>query len=66
MYICVCHAVTDHDIRAAADNGVTSIEELGDELKVGTCCGRCKDCANKVLQRTLMEDCTLNCCSNAA
>ncbi|MCG8029325.1 MAG: (2Fe-2S)-binding protein [Candidatus Thiodiazotropha taylori] len=66
MYICVCHAVTDHDIRTAADNGITSLEELGSELRVGTCCGRCKDCANQLLQRAQMEACDLTCRSNAA
>ncbi|MBT3045612.1 MAG: (2Fe-2S)-binding protein [gamma proteobacterium symbiont of Ctena orbiculata] len=57
MYVCVCHAITDSDIRSAAGKGVSSLEALGDELRLGTCCGRCKECANKVLQQSLMESC---------
>jgi bacterioferritin-associated ferredoxin len=55
MYVCLCHAVTDHDIRAAANNGVASMEALGSELKVGTCCGRCRDCAGKILRQSVAE-----------
>ncbi|WP_442871400.1 (2Fe-2S)-binding protein [Candidatus Thiodiazotropha sp. CDECU1] len=63
MYICVCHAITDNDIRNAAGNGISSLEALSDELKVGTCCGRCKECANKVLQQSLMESCSMGYCN---
>ncbi|MBT3011354.1 MAG: (2Fe-2S)-binding protein [Candidatus Thiodiazotropha sp. (ex Lucina aurantia)] len=62
MYVCVCHAITDTDIRNAAGNGISSLEALGDELKVGTCCGRCKECANRVLQQSLMEGCGMGYC----
>ena len=56
MYVCVCNAVTDHEIRAAADSGISSMEALGSELKVGTCCGRCSDCARKILHQSMAED----------
>jgi len=49
MYVCVCNAVTDRQIRKARDNGASSVEDLSRELKVATCCGRCKDCANRIL-----------------
>lgn len=50
MYVCLCHAVTDRDIRAAADNGVTSMRQLGKELGVGTQCGRCARTAREILR----------------
>ncbi|AFP29406.1 bacterioferritin-associated ferredoxin [Marinobacter sp. BSs20148] len=50
MYVCLCHGVTDRDIRAAADNGVTSMRQLGEELGVGTQCGRCAPTAREILR----------------
>jgi bacterioferritin-associated ferredoxin len=49
MYVCVCNAVTDHEIRGAAKLGIATIEDLSATLGVGTCCGRCRDCAKQVL-----------------
>lgn len=48
MYVCVCNSVTDHQIRAAADAGVDTFEELCSQLRVASCCGRCRDCAQRV------------------
>ncbi len=52
MFVCICHGVTDRDIRNAAADGVCSLDGLGEELKVGTCCGRCSDCASQILHET--------------
>ncbi|CAC9536443.1 hypothetical protein BHECKSOX_1529 [Bathymodiolus heckerae thiotrophic gill symbiont] len=52
MYICICNAVTDRDIQTAIDNGACSMNDLSKQLKVGTCCGRCKDCAKKMLNQS--------------
>ena len=41
MIICVCKAVSDRHIRAAVNDGASSMRELTRELKVGTCCGKC-------------------------
>ncbi|WP_078118310.1 (2Fe-2S)-binding protein [Thiosocius teredinicola] len=55
MYVCVCNKVTDGQIRQAAERGVCSMDELHDELKVASCCGRCHDCAKRVLQTAVTE-----------
>ena len=55
MYVCVCNAVTDRDIRRAADRGVTTLEQLSIQLKVATCCGRCESCARRVLDQALND-----------
>lgn len=55
MYVCVCNRVTDHQIRQAADRGVCSLDELCNELKVASCCGRCRDCAQRVLSDAVAE-----------
>lgn len=49
MYICICNAVTEKDIHKAIKNGACSMNDLSEQLKVGTCCGRCKDCAKEML-----------------
>ena len=52
MYICICNAVTDKDIKKAINNGACSMNDLSEQLKVGTCCGRCKSCAKKILNQS--------------
>jgi bacterioferritin-associated ferredoxin len=49
MYVCVCNAVTDHEIRAVVKLGVRTFDDLSTTLGVATCCGRCTGCARKVL-----------------
>jgi bacterioferritin-associated ferredoxin len=49
MIVCVCRRVSDHQIRRAAAEGAVSLECLQFELGVATQCGRCADCACRVL-----------------
>jgi bacterioferritin-associated ferredoxin len=48
MYVCVCHAVTDHEIRQCAELGARTFDELRDCLGVATCCGKCEHTAREV------------------
>jgi bacterioferritin-associated ferredoxin len=41
LYICLCHGVTDRDIRACIEDGASSMRELRQQLCVGTQCGKC-------------------------
>jgi bacterioferritin-associated ferredoxin len=49
MIVCVCHAVSDREIRASTELGIASFDQLQDALGVGTCCGQCVDCAREIL-----------------
>ena len=49
MYVCLCNAVTDRDIRSAVAGGCRSIRELQQELGVATQCGRCASHARELL-----------------
>ncbi|MGH8795826.1 MAG: (2Fe-2S)-binding protein [Caldimonas sp.] len=49
MIVCVCRRVSDQQIREAAAEGAHSLECLQFELGVATQCGRCADCATRVL-----------------
>jgi bacterioferritin-associated ferredoxin len=50
MIVCVCRRVSDHDIRRASGEGAVSLECLQFDLGVATQCGRCADCATRVLR----------------
>ena len=49
MYVCVCNAITDKQIRAAAEDGATDLWALQAELGVATNCGSCKEAASEIL-----------------
>jgi bacterioferritin-associated ferredoxin len=49
MYVCICNAVTDRDIRRAAANGADNLYALRDRLGVASCCGSCAAHAVEIL-----------------
>jgi bacterioferritin-associated ferredoxin len=49
MYVCVCNAITDKQIRAAAESGTTDVLGLQAKLGVATGCGSCMDVAAEIL-----------------
>jgi bacterioferritin-associated ferredoxin len=55
MYVCVCNAVSDRQIREAVDHGARSLFEVQCQLPVGACCGRCEDVASKVVSEQLQN-----------
>lgn len=55
MYVCICNAVTDGEIREAVHGGANTLDALGEQLGVGTCCGRCASCARKVIHEAWSE-----------
>lgn len=52
MYICMCNGVTEHDVRACAEQGACSLRDLELCLGVGAGCGRCRLAANEVLKNS--------------
>ena len=55
MYICICNAITEREVKACVARGVSSLEELAASLGVGAGCGRCRDCAAEILQETRLD-----------
>ncbi len=52
MYVCICHAITEKQIRHAARNGVRDLWQLQRELGVASSCGSCKEYAVTILRET--------------
>ncbi len=50
MYICICKAITDKQIRRAAANGVDNLYELRQTLGVVSVCGTCATTADAILK----------------
>jgi bacterioferritin-associated ferredoxin len=56
MYVCLCHSVTDTDIRRLVrTEGVCTMRELSQQLGVATQCGKCGRCAKQVLCEAVDE-----------
>lgn len=49
MYVCVCQAVTDQQIREAAREGARTLQDLRRKLGIMRDCGRCASCARACL-----------------
>lgn len=56
MYICICNAVTEREIRECAALGSCSLRDLEQCLGVGTTCGRCRESAQAVLDNENASD----------
>jgi len=52
MYVCICNAITDKQIRQAAEAGVRDLWSLQKELGVASNCGACKEMASDILRET--------------
>jgi bacterioferritin-associated ferredoxin len=50
VIVCVCHRVTERDIGHAVSKGCGDFEQLQDELRVGTACGACLECARRTFE----------------
>ena len=49
MYVCLCQAVKDSEVRQAVASGVEDVDQLAEVLGVGTGCGTCKTQVQAVL-----------------
>lgn len=50
MYVCICNAITDTQIRQAAKSGVEDLWSLQKKLGVAAGCGSCKEIASDILR----------------
>ena len=55
MIVCICHGINDKAIHQAVADGACTMSDLACQTGVGTCCGKCMDCAKSVLDDALGE-----------
>lgn len=53
MYVCLCKAVTDRQIREAVSSGALRMRDLRCALGVSSECGQCARCALSILRENL-------------
>lgn len=49
MIVCVCHGINERQVEAALNSGATTLDKLGAELGIGTCCGSCKETCSEMI-----------------
>lgn len=49
MYVCLCQAVKESEVRRAIAAGAEDVEALGEKLGVGTGCGCCLEYAQALV-----------------
>ena len=62
MYICICNAVTEREIRGAAELGCATLDDLSRDLGVATCCGKCAPDARRILHKSACAGCARGSC----
>jgi bacterioferritin-associated ferredoxin len=63
MIVCLCHRISDRDIRGAVADGVRCFEQLQDDTRLAASCGSCMDCAREVFDGAVQA---ANACGAAA
>lgn len=53
MIVCLCHRVSERDIRTAVAEGTRCFEQLQDHTRVASSCGCCLECAQDVFDHAL-------------
>jgi bacterioferritin-associated ferredoxin len=49
VIVCLCHVVTDKQVKAAISDGATSVDDVGERTRAGTGCGGCREEVHSIL-----------------
>lgn len=55
MIVCLCHRISDRDIREAVHCGTRDFESLQDDTCIARNCGCCHDCAVEVFEEAVAQ-----------
>jgi len=55
MYVCICKAISDQEIKEAVANGAEDLDSIQAHLGAGTNCGACVDHAQAVIDEALAQ-----------
>ena len=53
MYVCICKGITDTQIRAAVQDGASSVSDVHSSLGVASQCGKCGILAKEIVREAL-------------
>lgn len=56
MYVCICNAITDREIKQAVKHGHDSYEKICSQLGTANCCGRCESHVREVIDDVHFEN----------
>jgi bacterioferritin-associated ferredoxin len=51
MYVCICHSITDKDIKKSVSQGAETIQDLQAMTGCATGCGGCLEYAEELLHK---------------
>ena len=55
MYVCICKGITDTQIRAAVQDGASSLRDVNSALGVASQCGKCGVMAREIVRESLSD-----------
>jgi bacterioferritin-associated ferredoxin len=55
MIVCICHRISDRDIKRVVAQGMHSFQALKDCTGLGSSCGGCHDCARELFDSACAE-----------
>lgn len=55
MYVCICKGITDTQIRAAVQDGASTLREVNSALGVASQCGKCGIMARDIVRESLVD-----------
>jgi bacterioferritin-associated ferredoxin len=55
MYVCICKGITDTQIRAAVEEGASSVRDVRKTLGVASQCGKCGILARDIVRESLND-----------
>lgn len=55
MYVCLCKGITDTQIRAAVQDGASSVRDLRNSLGVASQCGKCGILTRDIMRESLND-----------
>lgn len=57
MFVCLCNAITDKDIKnAVLENGVGNMRDLKEQFSIANQCGKCVQQAQLIIDSTIVDD----------
>ena len=55
MYVCLCKGITDTQIRAAVEEGASSLRDVRNALGVASQCGKCGILTRDIVRQSLLD-----------